>query len=112
MNRVSRSLRGLARELGVSHGAPNKHFADKQALLDALARYGLEQLGVELDTGLACATGGFEQRLTVFADVCVRFPSRSPNEQVSVREGTATSSQGKPLSSHARTVTRWEASHE
>ena len=31
------SLRELARAIGVSHGAPRRHFADRQALLDALA---------------------------------------------------------------------------
>lgn len=31
------SLRGLARDLGVSHGAPNRHFRNKAALLSALA---------------------------------------------------------------------------
>ena len=31
------SLRELAREAGVSHAAPRRHFADRQALLDALA---------------------------------------------------------------------------
>ena len=29
------SLRELAREVGVSHGAPRRHFPDRQALLDA-----------------------------------------------------------------------------
>ncbi|HEY2671330.1 MAG TPA: TetR family transcriptional regulator, partial [Rugosimonospora sp.] len=43
------SLRELAREIGVSHSAPRKHFADKQALLDGLAIHGLERLGHELD---------------------------------------------------------------
>ena len=32
------SLRELAREVGVSHAAPRRHFPDRQALLDALAR--------------------------------------------------------------------------
>lgn len=31
------SLRGIARDLGVSHGAPNRHFESKSALLAALA---------------------------------------------------------------------------
>ncbi|WAP58220.1 helix-turn-helix domain-containing protein [Streptomyces sp. S465] len=31
------SLRELAREAGVSHGAPRSHFIDRNALLDALA---------------------------------------------------------------------------
>ncbi|MGW7024675.1 TetR/AcrR family transcriptional regulator [Streptomyces decoyicus] len=38
------SLRELARDLGVSHAAPSRHFKDKQALLDALALAGFERL--------------------------------------------------------------------
>ncbi|WP_326948979.1 TetR/AcrR family transcriptional regulator [Amycolatopsis sp. NBC_01307] len=72
------SLRGLARELGVSHSAPRQHFADKKALLDALVLRGLERLGTELDDGLGRASGGFEQRLTTFARVYVGFATRCP----------------------------------
>src|SRR5215207_7099976 len=53
----SLSLRGLARELGVSHGAPRRHFADKQALLDALAEDGFERLGRELARAIGAAGG-------------------------------------------------------
>ncbi|MHA3701957.1 TetR/AcrR family transcriptional regulator [Jatrophihabitans sp. YIM 134969] len=38
------SLRQLAREAGVSHGAPRRHFTERQDLLDALARLGFEEL--------------------------------------------------------------------
>ncbi|MEI5131665.1 TetR/AcrR family transcriptional regulator [Streptomyces libani] len=38
------SLRELARDLGVSHAAPSRHFKDKQALLDALALAGFDRL--------------------------------------------------------------------
>jgi AcrR family transcriptional regulator len=38
------SLRQLARDLNVSHGAPAKHFRDKQALIDALALTGFESM--------------------------------------------------------------------
>jgi AcrR family transcriptional regulator len=38
------SLRELAREAGVSHGAPRSHFIDRNALLDALAERGFEKL--------------------------------------------------------------------
>ncbi|MFE3170101.1 TetR/AcrR family transcriptional regulator [Amycolatopsis sp. NPDC059090] len=72
------SLRGLARELGVSHSAPRQHFADKQALLDALVLRGLRRLGDELDEGLRRATGGFEERLVAFARAYVGFAARSP----------------------------------
>ena len=49
------SLRELAREVGVSHAAPRRHFADKQALLDAMAQDGFERLGAELGEALAAA---------------------------------------------------------
>ena len=39
------SLRELARKVGVSHGAPRRHFVDKQELLDALALDGFQRLG-------------------------------------------------------------------
>ena len=42
------SLRELARDAGVSHGAPRRHFPDRQALLDALAEAGFVRLGAEL----------------------------------------------------------------
>lgn len=38
------SLRELAREAGVSHGAPRSHFIDRKALLDALAERGFLRL--------------------------------------------------------------------
>jgi AcrR family transcriptional regulator len=38
------SLRELSRELGVSHASPQRHFATKQDLLDALAIMGFERL--------------------------------------------------------------------
>lgn len=38
------SLRELARDIGVSHAAPGRHFKDKQALLNALALVGYQRL--------------------------------------------------------------------
>jgi AcrR family transcriptional regulator len=38
------SLRELSRELGVSHALPQRHFATKQDLIDALAIMGYERL--------------------------------------------------------------------
>lgn len=43
------SLRQLARDAGVSHAAPGRHFRDKQALLDALAEDGFRRLAAELE---------------------------------------------------------------
>jgi AcrR family transcriptional regulator len=42
------SLRDVARRLGVSHQAPYRHFADKRALLDAIARDGFAMLTAAL----------------------------------------------------------------
>src|SRR3954463_564645 len=71
------SLRELARELGVSHAAPRRHFRDKQALLDALAVSGFERLGRELDRALARADSEFADRLPAFARAYVRFATRN-----------------------------------
>ncbi|MCG6494074.1 TetR/AcrR family transcriptional regulator [Kitasatospora sp. A2-31] len=42
------SLRSLARDLGVSHAAPSRHFRDRQALLDALAVSGFATLNAAM----------------------------------------------------------------
>ena len=42
------SLRELARAVGVSHGAPRRHFEDKAALLEALVAEGFHRLGAAL----------------------------------------------------------------
>jgi AcrR family transcriptional regulator len=44
------SLRGLARDAGVSHGAPRSHFIDRKALLDALAERGFLSLATAMQT--------------------------------------------------------------
>jgi AcrR family transcriptional regulator len=67
------SLRELAREAGVSHGAPRRHFADRQALLDALAGAGFERLGAELRAAPAAAGEDFESRLRAIAAAYIRF---------------------------------------
>jgi AcrR family transcriptional regulator len=47
------SLRELAREAGVSHGAPRSHFVDRAALLDALAVRGFERLAESVEAAAA-----------------------------------------------------------
>src|ERR1700686_537001 len=70
------SLRELAREVGVSHGAPRRHFPDRQALLDALAEAGFARLGAELRGAVASAGEDFEPRLQAIAAAYVRFATR------------------------------------
>lgn len=66
------SLRKLARDVGVSHGAPSRHFRDKQALLDALALAGFERLGAAFQDAAGEDTT-FAARLRSLARVYLRF---------------------------------------
>src|SRR5271154_5589546 len=70
------SLRELARAVGVSHGAPRRHFPDRQALLDALAEAGFERLGAELRAAVAGAGEDFQSRAQATAAAYVRFATR------------------------------------
>jgi AcrR family transcriptional regulator len=67
------SMRELAREVGVSNNAPRRHFASKQALLDALALQGFERLGAALSRALADDDPDFEKRLIKVARANMRF---------------------------------------
>ena len=67
------SLRELAREIGVSHAAPRRHFPDRQALLDALAEAGFERLGTRLGAAVAEAGDGFAPRLRATVAAYIRF---------------------------------------
>jgi AcrR family transcriptional regulator len=72
------SLRELARDVGVSHGAPRRHFADRQALLDALAENGFERLRRELRAAVDDAGDDFETRLRETGAAYIRFATRDP----------------------------------
>jgi AcrR family transcriptional regulator len=72
------SLRELAREVGVSHAAPRRHFADRQALLDALAQSGFERLGTRMATAIADAGPGADERFAGLARTYVRFATEHP----------------------------------
>lgn len=72
------SLRELAREVGVSHGAPRRHFPERQALLDAVAEAGFDRLGAELRAAADGAGEEFEPRLRATAAAYVRFATRDP----------------------------------
>jgi AcrR family transcriptional regulator len=70
------SLRDLARQAGVSHAAPRRHFADRQALLDALAESGFTRLGDEMHKAIDGAGQDYEARLRAVAAGYVRFAIR------------------------------------
>jgi AcrR family transcriptional regulator len=67
------SLRDLARQAGVSHAAPRRHFADRQALLEALAEVGYLRLGDELRAAIDASGPDYETRLRAAAIAYVRF---------------------------------------
>ena len=67
------SLRELARDLGVSHAAPSRHFKDKQALLDALALAGFERLDATLAASRDAAGEAFTDRLRGLVRAYVDF---------------------------------------
>jgi AcrR family transcriptional regulator len=70
------SLRDLARQAGVSHAAPRRHFADRQALLDALAEVGFLRLGDEVRAAIDTAGNDYERRLRAAATAYVRFATQ------------------------------------
>jgi len=72
------SLRELARDVGVSHGAPRRHFRDKAALLDALATEGFRRLGATLERATRPDQQSFPTTLTEVAVAYVRFATDSP----------------------------------
>ncbi|MFF2847050.1 TetR/AcrR family transcriptional regulator [Streptomyces sp. NPDC058001] len=84
------SLRSLARDIGVSHAAPGRHFPDKQDLLDALAVEGFDRLGTQLKeaaskdaaseptTEATSGSGAFTDRVIGTALAYVRFATDHP----------------------------------
>ncbi|WP_329409611.1 TetR/AcrR family transcriptional regulator [Nocardia vinacea] len=71
------SLRRVAREAGVSTGAPYHHFADRSALLAALSTQGFRRLGSDLADARAAADTPL-QALTALAETYVRFSQENP----------------------------------
>ncbi len=67
------SLRDLARQTGVSHTAPRRHFPDRTALLAALAATGFARLGKEVAAARERGGAAFEGQLRSVAQAFVRF---------------------------------------
>ena len=67
------SLRELAREAGVSHGAPRTHFVDRRALLDALAVRGFERLSASMQVSGSSEPDDHIAGLTASAHAYVDF---------------------------------------
>jgi len=88
------SLRELARDLGVSHAAPSRHFKDKQALLDALAVIGFERLGEIIARSQEHAGESFAERLDAMVRAYVGFATTNAallDLMYSIKHGPQTS---------------------
>jgi AcrR family transcriptional regulator len=67
------SLREVARRAGVSQAAPYHHFADKAALLSAIAEQGYQELAAALTAGADRAGGNALERFQGMGIAYVRF---------------------------------------
>jgi AcrR family transcriptional regulator len=72
------SLRELARDLGVSHAAPSRHFKDRRALLDALAIAGFDRMTAKLNDVDPGPGSSLRERLTALAHATVDFAVHEP----------------------------------
>jgi len=71
------SLRAVARQAGVSHAAPYRHFPNHETLLGELAREGFVELRAELSA--ACAMRGFDSdRIANIGAAYMRFVAKKP----------------------------------
>lgn len=71
------SLREVARRVGVTYAAPYHHFADKQALVAAVAAQGFRTLGADMDAAQAGIDDAFE-RLAAQGRAYVQFAVARP----------------------------------
>lgn len=73
------SLRKVARQVGVSHAAPYRHFADKDALLAAIAQEGFYQLTEHLNQSLVEIGADPLQQLEAIGVAYVQFAVSHPS---------------------------------
>ncbi len=73
------SLRGLARDLGVSHAAPRAHFADRRALLCELAREGFRRSVDAMHAGAEAAGPDPVARYRALGRSYVQFARENPS---------------------------------
>lgn len=91
------SLSALARRLGVSTAAPYRHFADRDALIDALCVEGYEEFGAALDRA-ARSTDDPRARLDALGVAYLRFAAehRAVFTVMFASRGDAVTEAGRP----------------
>lgn len=72
------SLREVARRVGVSHNAPYRHFADKEALLSAVAEQGFQGLRAATEQALTGMPPNAGPRLSAIGQAYVQFALQNP----------------------------------
>ncbi len=72
------SLRQLARQVGVSPNATYRHFANKEALIQAMATEGVRRLEVEQQRSWAQAQGDVARKFLATGCAYVRFARQHP----------------------------------
>ena len=72
------SLRGVAREAGVSPAAPYHHFKDKQELVLAVGKLGFEELGEVMAAEIHRVGGTVAERITAIGVAYVLFARDNP----------------------------------
>jgi AcrR family transcriptional regulator len=73
------SLRKIAQKAGVSHNAPYMHFADKEAVLVAIAEEGFRLLAVDVDSAISQVGGNTREQLIAASQAYVRFAIGHPD---------------------------------
>ena len=73
------SMRKLAKEAGVSHNAPYMHFADKEALLVAIAEEGFAILSQRVSEAIAAPGNSWHERLHDGCWAYVQFALEHPS---------------------------------
>jgi AcrR family transcriptional regulator len=71
-------LRKVARKAGVSHAAPYRHFADKQALVAAINEEGFHRLAERIQSALREAPRETFEQLQAIAKAYVQFAREHP----------------------------------
>jgi AcrR family transcriptional regulator len=74
---ASVSLRELARDLGVSHGAPAHHFQDRTGLFTALAAAGFDRLREQMEQAVAVAADTPAAKLSATGRAYVLFAAEN-----------------------------------
>ena len=73
------TIRAVARDAGVSHGAPVNHYPDRRALLTAIAKAQFETLLADIEARLQKKEDHDEPRIDVFANAIIGFGLRYPH---------------------------------